>query len=156
LTTEQALVLTDREKAVNVACNLVLAGKIDSTALIPTAGDILAFYENRSAETAAPKAKAPRAPKPVATTAAPATSDAQAPATEATVATATSPSEPAAKPTAKKLTIDDIRLALTQLQTRKGSKEVPQKILESFSPTKVTGGVKEEDYAKLIAACAAA
>lgn len=57
---------------------------------------------------------------------------------------------------AKKLTIDDIRQALVALQTRKGSKEVPQKILESFSPTKVTGGVKEEDYAKLIAACAAA
>lgn len=64
---------------------------------------------------------------------------------------------PEAKPAASTsdLTDKDVRTALVTLQTRKGSKEEPQRILSKYATNGVIAGVKKEDYAKLIAECQA-
>lgn len=64
---------------------------------------------------------------------------------------------PEAKPaaSASELTDKDVRTALVQLQTRKGTKKEAQAILDKFAPNGVIAGVKKEDYAKLIAECQA-
>ena len=48
-----------------------------------------------------------------------------------------------------------MRTALTQAQTRCGGKEKPMAVLGKYSSDGVMSGLKEEDYAKVIAECAA-
>jgi hypothetical protein len=91
----------------------------------------------------------PRAAKPAASIAVPAPEAAPAPAIEAPVAPVTSPSE-------KELTLDDVRTALVQCQTRKGSKEVPFAILKKYAPSGTTGTLPKDKYAAVIAECGAA
>lgn len=57
---------------------------------------------------------------------------------------------------AKEPTLDDVRTALVQCQTRKGGRAPAQEILEKYSTNKVTGGVPKDKYAALIAECNAA
>jgi hypothetical protein len=47
-----------------------------------------------------------------------------------------------------------VRVALTQAQTRLGGREKPFAVLTKYSPT-LMAGLKKEDYAKVIAECAA-
>jgi hypothetical protein len=112
-------------------------------------------------ETPAPKVTRSRKP-----TAAPATPEATAAAdasaapasTAAAVSTPAAASTPAPVNTApnKAPTLDDVRNALVQCQTRKGGKDVPQAILNKYSPSKTTGGLKASDYQLVINECASA
>lgn len=64
--------------------------------------------------------------------------------------------EPAKEPAAKETSIEDVRAALTAVQTKKGHKDHALAVLEKVSGGKVLSGLKKEDYAKLVAACNAA
>ena len=55
----------------------------------------------------------------------------------------------------KELTLDDVRRALTELQTRK-SKDAAMAVLGKYAPTKTTGSLPKDKYATLIAECKAA
>jgi hypothetical protein len=52
-------------------------------------------------------------------------------------------------------TLDDVRVALVALSTRTGSKAKASEILEKYTPnaTHVTGSLKAEDYARVVAEC---
>jgi hypothetical protein len=79
--------------------------------------------------------------------------------TAATVSTATVASTPVAAATPNKApTLDDVRNALVQCQTRKGSKEPSMVILRKYTApaAPITGNVPSDKYAALIAECAAA
>jgi hypothetical protein len=73
---------------------------------------------------------------------------------------AVQPAEPikAAAIPAKEPTLDDVRLALVECQTRKGGKDVPQAILAKHTAPKAgtTGNLPKDKYATVIAECAAA
>lgn len=135
-------------------------------AVIENAKAILAFLQD-SVQPANPPAaelatRKPRAPKP--TPASAAENAAEVPAAAGS-APNTSPAPGAAQPAeptkaaatpAKAPTLDDVRNALVQCQTRKGGKDVPQAILNKYSSTNTTGGLPQGNYAAVIAECAAA
>jgi hypothetical protein len=156
---------SNREKALFAAVQLAVAAGGRADALLVNARDILKFLDGDliqpaistsvvtmtqtnppPAEPAPPKARAKKSA--VTTTGTPAPQPAPAPAAEAAPSTATSPS--------KQPTEDDVRLALTACQTRKGSIDVPRAILAKYSSNKVISGLKAEDRATVIAECAAA
>lgn len=53
------------------------------------------------------------------------------------------------------VTLDDVRIALVECQTRLGSKAKPLAVLTKYTPggPHTTGTLKVEDYAKVIAEC---
>jgi hypothetical protein len=125
----------------------LLADAIDK----PTVASPTAAIANSEQLNAA--VRKPRAPKSAASVAAPVAEAAPAPAIEAPAASATSPSE---EEPAKEPTLDDVRAALVQCQTRKGSKEVPLTILKKYASTGTTGSLPKDKYAAVIAECASA
>lgn len=67
--------------------------------------------------------------------------------------TAAAPSTP---PSDKVYTDSDVRTALVQAQTRLGGREKPQAILAKYATPATMAGLKQADYAKVIAECASA
>jgi hypothetical protein len=145
LTTE----ISNREKALHLS---VGAGGTPAE-VVERATAYLAFLCAEGVE-------APKAPKAKKATSAPVVvAAAEAPAPAISPGNTPPASAGAAQPavqTAAAATLDDVRAALVARQTRDGTKVNAQAILEKYSPTKVTGGLKKEDYAKVIAECIAA
>ena len=79
-------------------------------------------------------------------------------------AAATETAAPAAAPApeapvtgdSKVYTDSDVRTALVQAQTRLGGREKPQAILAKYATPATMAGLKQADYAKVIAECASA
>lgn len=72
-----------------------------------------------------------------------------------TAAPAAAPSAASAATPESTLTLDDVRAALVQAQTRFGSKAKPQEVLSKYSKTGTTGGLDKADYSRVIAECTA-
>jgi hypothetical protein len=109
---------------------------------------------------AVPAPRKPRTPKP--TPAAAAANGESVPAAAGS-APNTGPAPGAVQPAAPtkaaatpEPTLDDVRNALVQCQTRSGGKKAPQDILNKYSPSKTTGGLPQDKYATVITECAAA
>jgi hypothetical protein len=146
----------NREKALATAVALSTAHSTMSWQTAAT--DALNFLETGSftpvqpagAVAADPTPAAPRKPRAPAASA-PTTAPVDGSAQPA------KPIEAAATPN-KAPTLDDVRTALVQLQTRSGSKAASQKILDSYTAPKqgITGNVPPDKYAALIAELASA
>ena len=104
-------------------------------------------------------------PAQVVTTAAPVVSPEKKPRKQKAVAAATETAAPAAAPaqaipatgdSTKVYTDSDVRTALVQAQTRLGGREKPQAILAKYATPATIAGLKQADYAKVIAECASA
>lgn len=169
----------NRDKAMAFSINIIAARPDEAWRTIVS--DALNFLENGSfvvpsepgpIETAAsvPTPAAPRKPraaKPTPAQAAENAGSAPAPAASPAATPAAGPvgaAQPAA-PTAaaatpnKKLTLDDVRAALVQCQTRKGDKKVPLDVMRKYIPealSNVTGNLPEDKYLAVITECAAA
>lgn len=157
--------LENRVKALEIAMNAVRS----EVSWTRVAEDALNFLETGSFAPAAsvqpanppaaePAPRKPRAVKPVDTGS---TAPEKSPVLVALSPAATESPTAVAPPVAasapnKEPTLDDVRTALVQCQTRKGGKDVPQAILSKYSSNKTTGGLKKEDFVKVISECAAA
>lgn len=135
-------------------------------AVIENAKAILAFLQDSvqpaNPPEAAPATRKPRATKPTPASTAEGSESAPAAAGSAPntspapgVVQPAEPTKAAATP-GKAPTLDDVRNALVQCQTRKGGKDVPQAILNKYSPSKTTGGLPQDKYITVINECAAA
>lgn len=146
-----------RNKAFDAAVHLAASGRLEAGAIVANATAFAVYLAGDANPTPAAKTrKAPAAPAAAVSVEAPA--PVASPVTTGQLDGAAQPAATtavAATP-AKELTLDDVRNALVACQTRKGSKAIPQAILEKYSPGKVTGTLPKEDYAKVIAECAAA
>lgn len=110
---------------------------------------------------AAPKTTRSKAAKPApeSTSAAPPATSSE-PTSAVTVSASTADAPPPAtveaSPTDKVYTDSDVRTALVQAQTRLGGREKPQAILAKYATPATMAGLKQADYAKVIAECASA
>lgn len=143
--------------------------------IVLNANEFLAFLEATpcapTSETPSTPSATPTAPKPrKKATPAAQPSESTAPAATSTITeySPTSPTPPvsASEPTAAapapssttkaaKLTLDDVRRALTKLQSAK-DRATAKAILEQYSKTGTVGGLAESDYEPLISHCAKA
>ena len=109
---------------------------------------------------AAPKTTRSKAAKPVPSNTAASTATSSEPTSAVTVSASTADAPPPvtaeASPTDKIYTDSDVRTALVQAQTRLGGREKPQAILAKYATPATMAGLKQADYAKVIAECASA
>ena len=109
---------------------------------------------------AAPKTTRSKAAKPAPSNTAASTATSSEPTSAVTVSASTADAPPPAtveaSPTDKVYTDSDVRTALVQAQTRLGGREKPQAILAKYATPATMAGLKQADYAKVIAECASA
>ena len=103
------------------------------------------------------KRETPAAPPSKSTAPAATSTEAQTSTLPATASASTeAASTPASSPaTEEKLTEDDVRRALTKLQSAK-SRDVAKKILEKHAPTGTIGSLPKDKFGAVISECAAA
>ena len=121
-----------------------LADAIDSPSAAPVATTAPATESSATAAASTAPEKKPRKSK------------AAAAATETAAPAAAPAPEAPATGDSKVYTDSDVRTALVQAQTRLGGREKPQAILAKYATPATIAGLKQADYAKVIAECTSA